>query len=152
MRLRGGSGPIGPDPTETLSVRGGLHFPQHDTDEQVPWVRLPGAREGLRVGKPFGRVSSELSFVLMPHRADKSIMRSLGEFCGHVLKGVRTNPETQRPAPARMARERVEEEVRDTPSGRVLVRRTVIEEILVPAATPVDRADVGDDAPRGGTR
>lgn len=80
-------------------------------------------------------------------------MRSLGEFCGHVLRGVRTDPAA--PA-ARVARERVEEEMRETPAGRVLVRRTVIEEILVPgplAAEPGDSPDATrDDARRRESR
>jgi hypothetical protein len=71
---------------------------------------------------------------------DKSIMRSLGEFCGHVLKGVKTDPTA--PAP-RVARAKVEEEVRDTPAGRVVLRRTVIEEIVLPERPdgPADPAD-----------
>jgi hypothetical protein len=71
---------------------------------------------------------------------DKSIMRSLGEFCGHVLKGVKTDPAA--PAP-RVARAKVEEEVRDTPAGRVVLRRTVIEEIVLPEQSggPADPAD-----------
>ena len=71
---------------------------------------------------------------------DKSIMRSLGEFCGHVLKGVKTDPAP--PAP-RVARAKVEEEVRDTPAGRVVLRRTVIEEIVLPERSggPADPAD-----------
>lgn len=65
----------------------------------------------------------------MPGPPDKSIMRSLGEFCGHVLKGVRTDPAATAP---RVARAKVEEEIRDTPAGRVVLRRTVIEEIVLP--------------------
>jgi hypothetical protein len=74
--------------------------------------------------------------------ADKSIMRSLGEFCGHVLKGVRTDPAATATPASRVARERVEEEVRDTPAGRVVLRRTVIEEIVLPE---------GRDGPAGPT-
>jgi hypothetical protein len=83
---------------------------------------------------------------------DKSIMRSLGEFCGHVLKGVKTDPAA--PAP-RVARAKVEEEVRETPAGRVVLRRTVIEEIVLPEgsagpAASTDRAARTDRADRTG--
>lgn len=78
----------------------------------------------------------------MSGRADKSIMRSLGEFCGHVLRGVRTDPAAPVARSTRVARERVEEEVRDTPAGRVVLRRTVIEEIVLPE---------GRDGPAGPT-
>ncbi|MEI7657263.1 MAG: hypothetical protein WCK33_04290 [Phycisphaerae bacterium] len=92
----------------------------------------------------------------MSQPANKSIMRSLGEFCGHVLKGVRTDPAAPGGPVSRVARERVEEELRDTPAGRVLVRRTVIEEILVPSAPPnvadATRDDGRRDGPRDGAR
>jgi len=58
-------------------------------------------------------------------------MRSLGEFFGHVAKGVKTDPAAGR-APARQTvRKSVEEEQRDTPQGKVTIRRTTIEEIEV---------------------
>lgn len=54
-------------------------------------------------------------------------MRCLGEFVGHVLHGVRTDP--AHPARFEVGRETTEnEEVR--PDGRrVIVRRTVVEEV-----------------------
>jgi len=60
---------------------------------------------------------------------DKGVMHSLGEFVGEVMKGVRTDP--SKPA-KRVASRRVEEETRDSPRGKVILRRTVIEEIIVP--------------------
>lgn len=57
----------------------------------------------------------------------KSIMRSLGEFFGHIAKGVRTDVEKER----QVTRREVEEEHRDTPSGRVTIRRTTIEEVEI---------------------
>jgi hypothetical protein len=61
---------------------------------------------------------------------DKPLMRSLGEFFGHVVKGIRTDP-----APSRRrteTRRTVEEEKR--PDGIVL-RRTTIEEVELPPRT-----------------
>ena len=56
---------------------------------------------------------------------NKSIMRSLGEFFGHVLKGVRTDPTK------RVIRREVEEETRQTDQGPITLRRTTIEEIEI---------------------
>lgn len=57
----------------------------------------------------------------------KSIMRSLGEFIGHIAKGVRTDVKKDR----KVVRREVEEETRDTESGRVTIRRTTIEEVEI---------------------
>ena len=61
----------------------------------------------------------------MADKQDKSLMRSLGEFFGHVAKGVRTDPSK------RTLSSDVEEEVRDTPRGKVTIRRTTTEEMIV---------------------
>ena len=60
---------------------------------------------------------------------DKTLMRSLGEFVGHVWKGVRADPAKR--GDRRTLRHDVEEETRDGPEGRVTLRRTTIEEIEV---------------------
>jgi len=60
---------------------------------------------------------------------DKSIMRSLGEFVGHVWRGVKADPAKQ--GDRRTLRHDIEEETRDGPEGRVTLRRTTIEEIEV---------------------
>lgn len=52
-------------------------------------------------------------------------MRNLGRFFGHVAAGVRTSP-----ARREVSRD-VEERQVETPTGRVTLRRTVIEEIEV---------------------
>lgn len=56
----------------------------------------------------------------------KSLMRSLGEFVGHIAHAVRTQPErdTRR-------RTTVQTRQQETPEGRVTLRRTVIEEIEI---------------------
>jgi hypothetical protein len=69
----------------------------------------------------------------MDNPNDKSTMRALGEFFGHVIKGVKTDP--AKPAAA-ASRTHVEEETRDTPMGRVVLRRTIIEEVVLPPAPP----------------
>lgn len=59
----------------------------------------------------------------------KSIMRSLGEFVGHIARGVMADP---RPSSARrqVVREQTQEREGTTPDGRrVILRRTVIDEI-----------------------
>lgn len=67
----------------------------------------------------------------------KSIMRSLGEFFGHVAKGVKTDPAASAQGSARqVVRQSVEEEQRDTPQGKVTIRRTTIEEIEVDPSKP----------------
>jgi hypothetical protein len=81
----------------------------------------------------------------------KSIMRSLGEFFGHVTKAVKapvdaptrsnSNPPARdqssrnqaappiQAAPAEVRRS-VEERVAETPGGKVVLRRTVIDEVV----------------------
>jgi hypothetical protein len=64
---------------------------------------------------------------------EKSIARSLGEFFGHIWKGVQ-EPVGQPPAKTEgkmVVHERTEEEVRDTPQGKVVLRRTIVEEMEV---------------------
>jgi hypothetical protein len=67
-------------------------------------------------------------------KAPKSILRSLGEFFGHIAHGVRTDPGKPGAAapPPRVVRQVTEEETRETPQGKVILRRTTIEEIVVP--------------------
>lgn len=55
----------------------------------------------------------------------KPLARSLGEFVGHLWHSARRDVSTDR----REVRRTVEEEERDTPSGKVTLRRTTIEEI-----------------------
>lgn len=62
----------------------------------------------------------------------KSLMRNLGEFVGHIVHGIRTDPSASR----REIRREVEEETRDTPQGKVTLRRTTIEELEVHRPQP----------------
>ncbi|MCP3905811.1 MAG: hypothetical protein GY715_19465 [Planctomycetes bacterium] len=57
--------------------------------------------------------------------ANKSLMRSLGEAVGHVIRGIRTPAEPTPTPPKRVVRHEQEEEDR----GDVILRRTTIEEI-----------------------
>lgn len=59
----------------------------------------------------------------------KGLMRSLGEFVGHIAKGVRTPADASRRTEVRRE---VELEERQTPQGKVTLRRTTIEEIELP--------------------
>ena len=56
-----------------------------------------------------------------PPSRDKTLMRSLGEFVGHIVKGIRTSPARRRT----VLRRETEEQDR----GAITLRRTVIEEI-----------------------
>jgi hypothetical protein len=88
--------------------------------------------------------------------ADKGAMRQIGEFFGHIWKGIKTDPANPEaaaqqatdargvapeftpssPTPpdsqSQVLRREVQEETRDTPQGKVVVRRTIIEEIELP--------------------
>jgi len=55
---------------------------------------------------------------------DKSLMRSLGEFVGHVVKGIRTDP-------AAPDRTEVRRTVETEDQGDVVLRRTTIEEVEI---------------------
>lgn len=62
-------------------------------------------------------------------------MRSLGEFFGHISKAVTTPVEAPPPAgptqaPPNQVRRTVEERVAETPSGPIVLRRTVIDEVV----------------------
>jgi hypothetical protein len=73
-------------------------------------------------------------------------MRSLGEFFGHITHAARTPvspPAADRPQPL-VTRQSVEEEQRDTPQGRVTLRRTVIEEVELPPASEPPARSSGD--------
>ena len=70
----------------------------------------------------------------MANGPDKPLMRSLGEFFGHIAKGVKTDPSkpTAPPAPTPTTRATVEERVQETAQGKVILRRTIIEEVVMP--------------------
>lgn len=71
-----------------------------------------------------------------------SLMRNLGRFIGHVVAGVRSDPASARGAAPREVHRTVSEESR--PDG-VVLRRTVIEEVEVPA--PRESEAKNDHAP-----
>lgn len=56
----------------------------------------------------------------------KSLMRSLGEFAGHIIKGVRTPAEAE-------TRQQVSRTVEERTEDGVTLRRTTIDEIELPA-------------------
>ncbi len=57
---------------------------------------------------------------------DKSLARSLGEFVGHIWRGVKADPSPDRREVGRT----VERDERTTPDGKkVVLRRTTIDEI-----------------------
>lgn len=68
----------------------------------------------------------------MGDEKQKPLMRSLGEFFGHIVKGIRSDPGSPE---RREVRRTTEEETRD---DGVVLRRTTIEEIELPSK-PSDR-------------
>lgn len=64
---------------------------------------------------------------LMPDRPRKSLMRSLGEFFGHIAHGFRADVRADR----HVVKHEVEERTEDTARGTVTLRRTTIEEVEV---------------------
>ncbi len=64
----------------------------------------------------------------------KPLMRLLGEFVGHVAHGVKADP-AKPPTTAGAAHEvrrETTEEVRETAQGQVVLRRTTIDEVVLP--------------------
>lgn len=74
-------------------------------------------------------------------------MRSLGEFVGHIAHAVRSDvtPPSTDNTTVRQSRQETQEQTVHTPDGRVVLRRTVIEEIELPvsASHTVNNPDVG---------
>lgn len=74
----------------------------------------------------------------MGKKASKSLMQNLGAFVGHVMQGIKADTNEQqdasknKPIDQGIKRETVHEQVRETDQGRVILRRTVIEEIVMP--------------------
>lgn len=80
----------------------------------------------------------------MGQNEDKSIMRSLGEFFGHIVRGAKTDPSGDSRQTQEVGRQ-VEEEHRDG----VVLRRTTIEEIeFDPNQTPPPSVEQGDKQDR----
>jgi hypothetical protein len=83
----------------------------------------------------------------MPDPASKkTLMRSLGEFFGHIVKGVNTDPAApQKPVSQRtVVSHEVQEETRQTSSGKMILRRSTIEEVEIIHQEPPNT----DNAPR----
>jgi hypothetical protein len=65
----------------------------------------------------------------------RSLAFNIGAFFGHIVKAVRTDVQ-----PTQVLRSETTQEQRDTPTGRVTIRRTTIEELRVePPAGPESR-------------
>ena len=64
----------------------------------------------------------------MAEKPPKSLMRSLGEFFGNIARGV-TEPVGK--AKPHEVKRTVEEETRQTPEGKITLRRTTIEEVEI---------------------
>jgi hypothetical protein len=82
----------------------------------------------------------------------KSLMRNLGEFFGHIAHGVKSQPQgdiptppasspahspaatdqTETKGPTRVVREHVQEQEIQTPQGKMVLRRRIIDEVEPP--------------------
>jgi len=71
----------------------------------------------------------------MDQKDKKSLSRSLGEFFGHIWKGVQ-EPVGGAAPQIEFQREETTEQVRETEQGKVIVRRTVVEELEIPTPQP----------------
>lgn len=81
----------------------------------------------------------------MDQNEDKSIMRSLGEFFGHIVRGAKTDPSGSDPRQTQEVGRQVEVEHREG----VVLRRTTIEEIeFDPNQTPPPSMEQGDKQQR----
>lgn len=94
----------------------------------------------------------------------KSLMRNIGEFFGHIVEGVKSSPvggNPSRPAPSaevpapsasqRVVREHVQEQEVETPQGKVVLRRRIIDEVEPPrpAGGLGERDERGQKQPSG---
>lgn len=84
-----------------------------------------------------------------PHpQQPKSLLRNLGEFVGHIAQGIKHDPNAPPPAAAPVApgtppaapipegtvvRQEVMEQEVQTPEGKLVLRRTIIDEVQRPA-------------------
>ncbi len=66
----------------------------------------------------------------------KTFMRSFGEFVGHIVHGVRTDPAKDTGARREVRREVEQEERRTTDGRKVTLRRTTIEEVEIEGDEP----------------
>ncbi len=69
-----------------------------------------------------------------PAKDETPLMRALGQFFGEVWKGVKSDPRSGAAGDPGVtkSRQRVEEREVETEQGPVILRRTTIEEIIVP--------------------
>ena len=67
---------------------------------------------------------------LMPAQR-KTLMRSFGEFFGHIAKGF-TSPVKPARSESKVVRQEVQEHNVDTPQGPITLRRTTIDEVELP--------------------
>ena len=66
----------------------------------------------------------------MPQGDQKSLARSLGQFFGHLIQGVKTPAPPSAQAKQEVRRHTEQEQVQ-TPQGPVFLRRTIIEEVEI---------------------
>ena len=69
-----------------------------------------------------------------------SLMRSLGQFFGHIAQGAKTRPDAADDGETIEVSRETSTEHRQPPSGSVTLRRTTIEEVTVPRESLTDPA------------
>ncbi len=86
---------------------------------------------------------------MLPAMADESkgIMRSLGEFFGHIARGIAADPAASKRGERTVVSEETTEREETTADGqRVILRRTVVEEVEVLPERGVPPASTGSSA------
>lgn len=81
----------------------------------------------------------------MSGQKKKPLMRLLGEFVGHVAHGVKADPAKQVPTAGATheVRRETTEEMKETPAGQVVLRRTTIDEVVLPPGAGPDDVKPG---------
>ena len=72
---------------------------------------------------------------MMMAEKPKPLMRSLGEFFGHVVKGIKTDPAKEKET----KRTVIKKEVQEEDQGDIVLRRTTIEEIEIKRDAEIDK-------------
>jgi hypothetical protein len=81
----------------------------------------------------------------MADQKSKSLMHNLGQFFGHVAKGVKTPAKPAAPAHTHEVRREVEERQEIGPAGeKITLRRTTIEEVEIQPPRPPNNPEQGD--------
>ena len=83
------------------------------------------------LGRRLQRFHPIYNHAMTAREPPKSLMRSLGEFVGHIVHSAKTDPTDPKRT---IVSKTTQEQIQQTPEGPVTLRRTTIEEIEYPEA------------------